>query len=130
MIVKSAIASLKAEIKTLSEQQRADKKKLRQLHPEPASYFDVTWAMQLQFDTKFRALRITAHLNLYNELRGKPYRHVPVIRYDRYYCESCVKELRTKLEKLYPDPLGEPVRDSKPMLARFCQRLLEVVTHQ
>jgi len=67
--VKSEILKLKLYIKELAAIQKQEKGILRQDHRK----LDKPW--KLQGDTCSRAAKITAALNLYNELRGKKYRH-------------------------------------------------------
>lgn len=85
---KEKLAELKDEIKQLAQEQKEDKAILRQPHNSN------TW--KTMCDCYRRAMKITAYLNFYNEVRGKEYRHSTEKYTIGYTLEKTRKELQDK----------------------------------
>lgn len=77
---KELVAEIKGKIKLLAEEQKENKK--------------------FYFRSTFMKFEISAHLNFYNEIRGKEYRHGDENYRSFYY----YKKVYDKLKKQYPLP--------------------------
>jgi hypothetical protein len=91
MTIKEAIPELKESIKSLTAAQIQDKKVLRQPHTSD------TWEVMMRAWN--RSCEITLFLNLYNELRGKPYQH-STKKFDHYLISIRSKQLEKYQELL------------------------------
>lgn len=108
MNLKSAIASLRAEIKELTEKQKVIKAELRKPHDSlarPAGYY--------QYDAYIQATKISGYLNLLSILRGKPCCHVAKNAYARGHANSYMETKQKWLEENYPDESAEPAKPSR-----------------
>jgi hypothetical protein len=97
-----AIKSLKEKIKLLAELQKKTKLARKTVRIDPELRKKLLEELGTEYPAcvaRSRKVEITAHLNLYLELRGKEYRHnVPEDSYLKSQYEKIVKALREELK--------------------------------
>lgn len=99
--MKEEILKLKGYIKALAAEQKHEKSLLRNNHQTLHKEFGV-YPSDLMVSTQGRAAKITAALNMYNELRGKEYQHLykdPNRNWILDYAKRLVEEDLAALEK-------------------------------